>query len=567
MRLARTYNDWSLLKRRSTNSIQFSMNKKFTFSLLLFAAFAFCKNVANAQNFEFRQFIMVTDTIEDDGVVFEASSDDAEQENDEIDALYDDDLDAGWEGAPEDQKSLTTGLRFRNINIPKGAIIDSAFIVLHSHEGKSADDVARITIVGQAADHAQTFDETALITDRPRTVASTLWEVAQEWELWGAYRTPDVKNVLQEIVSLNGWNSGNALALFLMGENQGVTDVENAREFESFENIADPQDGGDGQNHPERRPELVVYYSVSNARLEIPIAVTDTIEDDGVVFEASSDDAEQENDEMDSLFDDDLDAGWEGAPEDQNNLTTGLRFRGINLPQGAIIDSAFIQIWSHEGKSAEDVARITITGEAADNAQTFTEDVLITDRPRTTASSLWEVAEDWTLWGMYQTPDLKNIVQEVVNRNGWQSGNAIAFILQGENQGVTDTESAREFESYENISDPQDGGDGQNHPERRPRLVIYYSSGTSAVQTIFSPAAKALTVYPNPAQPGVVTLELGTEAAANIQLFDARGQLISTRKSAAGKVVPFNTGNLSSGIYYLQAVQGRELYAQRLIIR
>jgi len=296
-------------------------------------------------------------------------------------------------------------------------------------------------------------------------------------------------------------------------------------------------------------------------------ARTDTIEDNGVVFEASSDDAEQENDEIDSLFDDDLDAGWEGDPADQNNLTTGLRFRGINLPQGAIIDSAFIQVWSHEGKTAEDVARITITGEATDNAQTFTEDALITDRTRTTASLLWEVAEEWDLWGMYQTPNLKNIVQEVVNRNGWQSGNSIAFILQGENQGVTDVENAREFESYENIADPQDGGDGQNHPERRPRLIIYYSSGTSSAQTIFNPTAKVLTVYPNPTQPGLVTIELGTEDAADIQLFDSHGHLISTRKSAFGKIVPFNTGNLASGIYYLQALQGRELYAQRLIIR
>ena len=568
MRLAQIHNNgFRSFKRRGTNSTNFSMNKKFTFSLLLLAALVFYNNLGNAQNFEFRQFVLVTDTITDSGVTFEASTDDAEQENDAIDALFDDDLDAGWEGEPADQNNLTTGLRFRNINIPQGATIDSAFIVISSHEGKSAEDVARITIVGEAADHAQTFTETALITDRPRTSASILWEVAEAWELWGTYRTPDIKNVLQEIVNRSGWNSGNALALILLGENQGVTDVENAREFESFENIADPQDGGDGQNHPERRPELVIYYSVSNARLEIPIAVTDTIEDNGVVFEASSDDAEQENDEIDSLFDDDIDAGWEGDPADQNNLTAGLRFRGINLPQGAIIDSAFIQVWSHEGKSTEDVARITITGEATDNAQTFTEDALITARPRTTASLLWEVAEAWELWGMYQTPNLKNIVQEVVNRNGWQSGNSIAFILQGENQGVTDVENAREFESYENIADPQDGGDGQNHPERRPRLVIYYSSGTSSVQTIFSPAAKALTVYPNPTQPGLVTIELGTEDAADIQLFDSRGQLISTRKSVSGKMVPFNTGNLPSGIYYLQALQGRELYAQRLIIR
>ena len=69
---------------------------------------------------------MVTDTVIEDNVSLRVSSDDAEQENDAIDGLYDDDLDAGWEGAPEDFNTLTVGLRFRDIFIPKGATIDWA---------------------------------------------------------------------------------------------------------------------------------------------------------------------------------------------------------------------------------------------------------------------------------------------------------------------------------------------------------------------------------------------------------------------------------------------------------
>jgi len=537
-----------------------------TFYLLLIAFFSLLQSVSYAQNFELRTFIAVTDTIEEDGVIFAASSDDAEQENDAIDALFDDDLDAGWEGAPEDQNILSTGLRFRNIHIPQGAKIDSAFIIFYSHEGKSADDVAKITIAGEAADNALTFNEVDLITARPRTTAQLLWEVAEEWELWEPYRTPDLKNIIQEIVNRGGWAPGNALALFLLGENQGVTDVENAREFESFENIADPEDGGDGQNHPERRPELVIYYSVDNARFEVPIAVTDTIEEDGVTFEASSDDAEQVNDEFDSLYDDDLDAGWEGAPEDQIINIAGLRFRNIFIPRNAVINSAFIQVWSHEGKTADDVAKITITAEASDNAQTFVETALITARPRTTAKLLWEVAEEWGLWTQHQTPDLKELVQEVVNRSGWAPGNAIAFIMEGENQGVTDVENAREFESYENIADPEDGGDGQNHPERRPRLVIYYSSQSTSIHDIFSPSAKSLKVYPNPALPGNINLELESDGEATVRLFDLQGRLLRTMLSSWGKNLVFQTGNLPTGTYYIQALQGKDVYVQKLVI-
>ena len=126
--------------------------KKTVYTLILALLAGFCYT-ASAQNFEFHRAIMVTDTVEDDGVIFPASSDDAEQQNDEIDALFDDDLDAGWEGAPEDQNVLTTGLRFRNITIPQGATIDSAFVLVWAHEGKSADDIARITLAGEPGRH------------------------------------------------------------------------------------------------------------------------------------------------------------------------------------------------------------------------------------------------------------------------------------------------------------------------------------------------------------------------------------------------------------------------------
>ncbi|MBV6654629.1 MAG: hypothetical protein KI786_12770, partial [Mameliella sp.] len=138
-------------------------------------------------------------------MTFAASSDDAEQENDEIDALFDDDIDAGWEGDPEDFNVLSCGLRFQNISIPKGARIDSAFIRVHSHESKTAEDIAELTIFGNDVDHAATFVEDALITDRTYTETEVEWTVAEEWGLWTPHRTPDLAAIVQEIVDRDGW--------------------------------------------------------------------------------------------------------------------------------------------------------------------------------------------------------------------------------------------------------------------------------------------------------------------------------------------------------------------------
>ncbi len=530
---------------------------------LFFACFAFA---VQAQNFVFSTRIVATDTIMDGGETLAVSSDDAEQENDAIDALFDDDIDTGWEGEPEDQNILTAGLRFQNIAIPQGARIDSAFIIVHSHESKTEEDVARITIVADATDNAETFTEDMLIDARPQTSASLLWIVDEPWGLWTPHRTPDIGNIVQEIVDRDGWAAGNAIAFILLGENQGPSEVENAREFESFENIADPEDGGDGQNYPDRVPELVIYYSVESALLDVPIVATGTVEDEGEIIEVSSDDAEQENDAIDALFDDDIDAGWEGEPEDQNILTAGLRFQNITIPQGAVIDSAFILVFSHESKTTEDVARITIVGDATDNAETFTEDALIDSRPRTDAQLVWVVDEEWGLWTPHRTPDISNIVQEIVDRDGWAAGNAIAFVLLGENQGPSEVENAREFESYENIADPEDGGDGQNHPERVPRLLVYYSSpNTTSVRSVFVPEAAELKLYPNPADQ-LVTIELEDEAAADIVVYNLNGQLMRRLQSDFGKQVQLNTADLEAGIYVVQARQNGKLFVQKLII-
>jgi hypothetical protein len=461
-------------------------------------------------------------------------------------------------------------MRFTNVPVPQGATIDSAYCIVHSHEGKTAEDVAIITIIGEAIDNAATYDLENLITDRPSTTASVIWTVDEEWDIWQPYRTPDISAIVQEIVDRSGWQPGNALNLIFKGENQGPSVVENAREWESFENIADPEDGGDGQNHPERRPQLVIYYSFETTVLVIPVVklgepITDTLDDGTIItFDTSSDDAEQENDEMDALYDDDLDAGWEGEPDDQNILTTGIRFQNLPMPQGSAIDSAYIVVHSHEGKTAEDVAMITIVGEDSDNAATYDLNSLITDRPETDASLMWEVAEEWEIWQPYRTPDLSEIIEEIIARPGWEPGNSLAFMFKGENQGPSVVENAREWESFENIADPEDGGDGTNHPERVPRLYIFYK-GPAAIAEYN--AVKQLHVYPNPANTDQITVSLESDEPADIYMYDITGKMINSLSVNRTSQVSFTISNITKGIYILKAFQDEQVYIQKLVIQ
>lgn len=303
--------------------------------------------------------------------------------------------------------------------------------------------------------------------------------------------------------------------------------------------------------------------------------LNDTLDNGTVVtLDLSTDDVEQENDEVDSYFDDDLDCGWEGDPADQNLLHMGLRFVDLWIPQGAQIDSAFIVFHAHEGKSAQDVAEIDIYGEATDDAVTFDQanfnsTMLVTDRPQTSAMVDWDVAEEWIIWQPYKTADVGGIVQEIVNRPGWQSGNAMAFLMLATNQGPSTVENAREFTSFENIADPDDvdpqgnPGDGTNWPSRRPYLMVYVDGALSVQEQQIDPVE----LFPNPVTQGELQLRLNSEAAADIEFIGLNGQKVAEFHSAEGDKVYLDLNDLERGIYLIKVTQNGDSFAEKVMVK
>ncbi len=312
--------------------------------------------------------------------------------------------------------------------------------------------------------------------------------------------------------------------------------------------------------------------SFGQEMISIPIIQTGEVidEESQDTLALSSDDAEQINDEIDGLDDDDLDAGWEGQEGDANIATLGLRFQNVDIPQGAIIDSAWVIVYSHEGKTAADVANITVYGIASDSTATFSEDSLISDRPATESSADWVVDEDWIIYFPYRTPDLTEVIQEIVDRDGWKPGNAIGIVLTGENQGPSDVENSREMESFENIEDPEDidnegnSGDGLNHPERVPTLVVYHSSLTSAINKIQD--SGALEVFPNPAHGDQITVLFPASGKSTVRLLDVTGKVVRTFQGTEASL-KLNISGISNGLYLIRAEQDNSIYTRKLIVQ
>jgi len=113
----------------------------------------------------------------------------------------------------------TVGLRFNNITVPQCSEITNAFVQFTADE-TSDPGAASLIIHGQDAANAPTFAKTiGNISLRPRTLTSAAWN-PPAWtagDAGAAQQTSDISSVIQEIVDLPGWSSGNSLALIVTG--------------------------------------------------------------------------------------------------------------------------------------------------------------------------------------------------------------------------------------------------------------------------------------------------------------------------------------------------------------
>ncbi len=106
----------------------------------------------------------------------------------------------------------------------------------------------------------------------------------------------------------------------------------------------------------------------------------------------------------------------------------GLRFRDVNVPQGTVIDDAYIQFTTDETYLSGDV-ELLVEAVASDNPSAWSGSYGVDTPTKTSASVTWE-PNDWNNVGEAgadERVEVTSIVQELLNRTGWSDGNAMAF--------------------------------------------------------------------------------------------------------------------------------------------
>jgi hypothetical protein len=129
-------------------------------------------------------------------------------------------------------ESYAAGLRFENIDIPKGATILAARLSLtaSTDAGGASMPFTSLRIAAEAADSAPAWDTAADFQARARTTHVVTWTtwanlseavaarmpgITDEWESGKSMVSPDILDVVAEVINRPGWVAGNDLVLFL----------------------------------------------------------------------------------------------------------------------------------------------------------------------------------------------------------------------------------------------------------------------------------------------------------------------------------------------------------------
>lgn len=107
-----------------------------------------------------------------------------------------------------------------------------------------------------------------------------------------------------------------------------------------------------------------------------------------------------------------------------NNYSAFFRFTNITIPQGATISAAKL-LFVCLGASSGAGCNTRITGEHANNPAAVTSQADWDGRVKTTEFVDWDGIPTWVASLPYESPDIANVIQDIIEEAWWDSGDAI----------------------------------------------------------------------------------------------------------------------------------------------
>ena len=124
------------------------------------------------------------------------------------------DLELPYEGTGQSNNQVI-GIRFLNVNVPKGAGVSNAYLEFTVDEDKGGTEPVSLIIEGDLSPDAAEFGSTATVTSRPATTEKVVWVPLNWTNVGDVHQTSNIAPVINEIVNQPGWAQGNAIVIII----------------------------------------------------------------------------------------------------------------------------------------------------------------------------------------------------------------------------------------------------------------------------------------------------------------------------------------------------------------
>lgn len=134
------------------------------------------------------------------------------------------------------------------------------------------------------------------------------------------------------------------------------------------------------------------------------------------------------------------------------NYYAGCRFQSLAIEQGSEIISATIE-FKRANTTGTDITRMQIRGHDVDDSSallsSYANYAAWAALPQTDAQVYWQMELASSGGAVVTTPNFASVVQEIVDRTGWASGNDMTIMFDDD---VSDGTSSYQFASYDNVT-------------------------------------------------------------------------------------------------------------------
>ena len=328
--------------------------------------------------------------------------DDAEQDSNGRVKLVSTDL----ELTEDEGNAQWVGLQYHNLQLFPGETIANAYIEFTVNEVSKSEKTDQLSIHLEQSPTPQPFTKRHNnLSERSLIGKHTEW-TPKEWkkvnDCGSAQHTPNIAQLLQELVNHPDWQLGSSVSILINGEGKRV-----AHSYDK---------------DPKKAPRLIIETDGKWPRR---------------LVEAKEDDAEEAQDGKVSLDSGDL----ELMRDQENQSVVGMRFRNLQIPRGTTIDSAFIQFTVDEPSEEATDLRIFVE-DAANPPQFKNESGHLSARKPLPESISWSPTP-WSTKGeatqAQRSPDISLLIQQIVNRDDWKPGQAVVFLIKGQGKRIANS--------------------------------------------------------------------------------------------------------------------------------